>query len=531
LDLVVIDLSQYEFSLLRVTESSLYRARRPGFASILVVEPLSDRFCPECLRRLNREYALREELKSDFAARPIMLTQHRNLPVLVSEDPGGVPLEGLIGRSLDIESFLRLAIPIATTCQKMHEQGLIHKDIRPANILVDVSDETVRLIGFGIASRHPRDHQSPVPPDIIAGTLAYMAPEQTGWMNRSVDSRSDLYALGVTFYQMLTGSLMFTTIDPMELVHCHIARRPIAPMQRRADIPEQISHIVMKLVDKSIEDRYQTAAGVAADLRRCLDEWTSVKKIEGFQLGTRDISNHLRIPEKPYGREREIEKLLSAFERVAEKGVPQLVLVSGYSGIGKSTVVNELHVALLPSRGLFAAGKFDQYKSDIPYSTLAQAFQGLIRMILGRGEDELARWRQDLQTALGSHGQLIINIIPDLELVIGRQTQQLPEVSPQEAQNRFLMVFRRFVRVFARPEHPLALFVDDLQWVDNSSLDLIRHLVSHDEVQHLMLIGAYRDNEVPSSHPLKRTIAELRKQGASVWKSFSRLCRLTTSAV
>ena len=231
---------------------------------------------------------------------------------------------------------------------------------------------------------------------MIAGTLAYMAPEQTGRMNRSIDARSDLYSLGVTFYEMLTGTLPFTAADPMEWVHCHIARQPMPPDERVAGIPGPLSAIVMKLLAKTAEDRYQTAAGVEADLRRCLAEWEAQGRIEPFPLGAHDASDRLLIPEKLYGREAEIDTLLAAFDRVVADGTPELVLVSGYSGIGKSSVVNELHKALVPPRGLFAAGKFDQYKRDIPYATLAQAFQSLVRQILGKSDAELSRWRDAL---------------------------------------------------------------------------------------------------------------------------------------
>src|SRR5712672_2964164 len=420
---------------------------------------------------------------------------------LVLEDPGGMPLDRLLGRPLDVWHFLRIAIPLAGALRRVHERGLIHKDIKPANILVDAASGGVWLTGFGIASRLPREHQAPAPPEVIAGTLAYMAPEQTGRMNRSVDSRSDLYALGVTYYEMLTGTLPFTAGDSMEWVHCHISRQPVPPRERVASVPAPVSAIVMKLLAKRAEDRYQTAAGVEADLRRGLRELEDHGHLEAFPLGVHDVSDRLVIPEALYGRERETLMLLEAFDEVVDSGTPQLVLVSGYSGIGKSSVVNELHKALVPPRGLFASGKFDQYKRDIPYSTLVQAFQSLVRPMLGLPEADLAPWRDAIQQALGPNGQLIVNLVPELQLVIGKQPP-VADLPPQDAHNRFQMVFRRFLGVFARKEHPLAVFLDDLQWLDAATLDLLEHLVTHSEVRHLLLVGAYREPEVTPPHPL-----------------------------
>jgi serine/threonine protein kinase len=361
------ELSGYMLEPLREdTDFTLYRGRQHGNPSpVLVVALTTEQPSPQALRRLEHEYSLAAELDSTWAAKPLALTRHEGRTILILTDPGGEPLDRVLERDLEgnhgqplyLTRVLRIAIGLAKALGQVHRRGLIHKDIKPANVLVDDAGNAW-LTGFGIASRLPHERQSPVPIEIIAGTLAYMAPEQTGRMNRSTDSRSDLYSVGVTLYQMLTGALPFAAADPLEWVHCHIARQP-APPGDRAAVPEPLSAIVMKLLAKNAEERYQTASGLEADLRRCLAEWRTHGRVDPFSLGAHDSSDRLLIPEKLYGREREIDVLLAAFDRVVAQGTPELVLVSGYSGVGKSSVVNELHKVLVPPRGLFASGKFD----------------------------------------------------------------------------------------------------------------------------------------------------------------------------
>src|SRR4029077_14711543 len=362
-------------------EFILYRAHGKQIEppSVLLVAPASTRPSPETLKKIDHEYSLRSELDSAWAVRPLALSERSGQRTLVLEDPGGETLDRFILGPMEMTQFLGFAVGLATALGGLHERKLIHKDLRPANVLVDSATGQVRLIGFGIASRLRRERQGPEPPEFIAGTLPYMAPEQTGRKNRSIDSRIDLYSLGVTFYEMLTGSLPFTASDPLEWVHCHIARSPVPPHERVDGVPASVSAIVMKLLAKTPEERYQTAPGVENDLRRCLAEWKADGSISDFSPAKHDALDRLLIPEKLYGRARELDTLLTAFDRVVARGRPELVLISGYSGIGKSAVVNELHKPLVPPRGLFASGKFDQYKRDIPYATLAQAFQSLMR--------------------------------------------------------------------------------------------------------------------------------------------------------
>jgi len=346
----VIELSKYVIEpLWKDEEFILYRGRSQGDPSgVFVLSPVLQYPRSESLKRLEHQYSFRERLDSRWAARPIAIARHWDRSVLVLEDPGGVPLDQLLSRPLDVAFFLRLAISLSTAINHLHERGVIHRDIKPANVLVNSVTGQCWLMGFGIASQLPRERLSPEPPEFIAGTLAYMAPEQTGRMNRSIDSRSDLYSLGVTLYEVLTGSLPFAAFDPMEWVHCHIARKPVPPNERLKNVPAPVSAIIVKLLAKTAEERYQTAAGVHSDLRRCLVEWESQCRIDEFPLGERDTPDRLLIPEKLYGRASEVDTLLASFDRVVAGGRPELVLVSGYSGIGKSSVVNGLHKVLVP---------------------------------------------------------------------------------------------------------------------------------------------------------------------------------------
>jgi PAS domain S-box-containing protein len=508
---------EYELKPLREEAGfTFYRGRkRSDQLPVLAVAAAAEQPSPQSLRRLEHEFTLARELDARWAAQPLALTRHEGRSVLILRDPGGEALDRVVERHgrqpVDLTRFLRIAIGLSAALGQTHRQGVVHKDIKPANALVDESGNA-RLTGFGIASRIPRERLAPSPPEVMAGTLAYMSPEQTGRMNRSMDSRSDLYSLGVTLYQLLTGSLPFAAADPLEWVHCHIARQPAAPMDRRP-VPAALSTIIMRLLAKNAEDRYQTATGVEADLQRCLTQWQLHARIDPFLLGADDSPDRLLIPEKLYGREREVDALLTAFDRVVAQGDAEIVLVSGYSGVGKSSLVNELHRVLVPPRGLFVAGKFDQYRRDIPYATLAQAFQILVRQILMKIQADLDRWRQALLHALAPNGQLIVDLIPELEFVIGKQPP-VADLPPQEARHRFQSVLRRFVGAFATAEHPLALFLDDLQWLDTATLEWLESLMSDPQVRHLLLIGAYRDNEVGSAHPLIRTLTTIREAGA-----------------
>lgn len=478
--------------------------------TFLVYAPSAPLSTSETVARLRHVFALQQELDASFATTPRELVEEDGRPVLILDDPGATLLASTVGSPWELAPFLRVACGMAAALAGLHARGLVHKDVRPGNFFVDVADGKAWLTGFAIASRLPRERQALAPPEVIAGTLAYMSPEQTGRMNRSLDSRSDLYSLGVTLHEMVAGGLPFHAADPSEWIHCHIAREP-APLP---ELPEPLAAIVRKLLAKNAEDRYQTALGLELDLRRCLSELETQGRVQSFALGQSDSSERLLIPEKLYGRDADVATLRAALERVIESGQPELVLVSGYSGIGKSSVVSELHKLLVPSRSRFASGKFDQYQRDIPYATLAQAFQTLVRDILGKPDVELGAWSERILETVGPNAQLLTGLIPELRLVIGPQPP-VPELPPQEARNRFQMVLRQLLGAFSKQE-PLVLFLDDLQWLDGATVDLVESLFTGTPVPNLLLIGAYRDNEVGPEHPLTSAVARIRQSGAAL---------------
>jgi predicted ATPase/signal transduction histidine kinase len=470
---------------------------------------------PRDVDQLRNEYELGPTLKGLAAVEPLALSSFQGLPALELEDFHGVSLAELVGEPMPIGDFLRLAAQIATAVAAIHSRGLIHKDLKPNNILFNRETGEIKIADFCIASRTAREQTSARPAPLIEGSLPYVSPEQTGRMNRAIDSRADLYGLGVTFYQLLTGGLPFEASDAIGWVHCHVARKPIPPDARRPSLPRPIADIVLKLLAKMPDERYQSAAGLAHDLERCLQQWRETGRIVGFTLAAHDVSDRFLIPQKLYGREAERAVLQEAFDRVVATGTPELVLVSGYAGIGKSSVVHELHRPIVGKRGLFVAGKFEQYKRDIPYFTVVQAFREVMLDLLAESAGTIAAWRRRIQAALGQNGRLIVDLIPQVGLVIGEQPP-VPELALGEAENRLRTVLREFVCSFATREHPAVVFLDDLQWADPASLRLLADLVVHPQTRHLLFIGAYRDNEVDAAHPLVHAVDETRAQGATV---------------
>jgi len=431
---------------------------------------------------------------------------------LIFGDDGGESLDRLlVRRKPTLKEILSIGARVAEAIGRVHEHQVIHKDIKPHNVVYAPAVDAVKLIDFGISSQLTRETPSLASPGQLEGTLAYISPEQTGRMNRSIDSRSDLYSLGVTLYQLLTSRLPFDSKDPLELIHCHLARLPAPPREIDKDIPEVVSDIVMKLLAKRAEDRYQTAFGLRCDLETCLERLHPDGTVPTFEVGTRDVSDRFLIPQRLYGREEESRRLLESYTR-ASKGGRELLLVAGYSGIGKSALIHEVHRPIVEHRGYFCSGKFDQFRRDLPYRAIIDAFRDLLRQVLTESAERVEAYRVDLMSALAGNGRVIADVIPELEALLG-ELPEVEELAPNEARNRFDRVFKRFLSVFARPEHPLAIFLDDLQWADLPSLHLMKVLISDPDQGHLLVLGAYRDNEVDEKHPFIVTLGEIEELG------------------
>ncbi|MGK3992146.1 AAA family ATPase [Sorangium sp. So ce1024] len=497
-------------------DTVLYRARQRHDGRPVVLKVLRrDHSSPRALGRLRHEHEIAGALDTPAVVKSRAIAWLDDQVALVLEDFGGRSLDRLLDGPMALDRFFPLALRATDALAELHRHRVVHKDIKPQNLLCNLDTGEVKITDLGIAARSPRGPQRPTDDGLVEGTLAYMAPEQTGRMNRWIDERTDLYALGVTFYEMLTGTLPFHASDPVEWVFCHIAQKPRPPRDIVPSIPHQLSAIVLKLLAKAAEERYQSALGLRHDLDECFARWRASGAIQPFALGRRDLSDRFRIPQRLYGRERELEALSAAFDRVVAQGRPELVLVAGYSGIGKSSLVAELRGPVARERGSFLSGKFEKLKRDTPYHAVLQALRGLAREILGASEEQLERWRQRLREALGPDGRLLADVLPEVELLIGPQPP-VPELPAAEARRRFHAALERFVAGCARKEHPVALFLDDLQWADAGSLELLEQLVAHADAEHLLLIGAYRDNEVGPAHPLRLALAEARKGGAAV---------------
>ncbi|MFZ1984201.1 MAG: serine/threonine-protein kinase PknK, partial [Desulfatitalea sp.] len=481
--------------------SMVYRACKTETRESVVIKVLKvENPSPSEVARFKHEYELIRKLDMDGVVRVLDIIAAEGRFALVLEDFSAVSLKEYLQASLPLDLFLGMAARLADILNQLHARNITHRDIKPGNILYNPETDLLKLTDFGIAAELTGIHEEVYNPQVIQGTLVYMSPEQTGRMNRGVDYRTDLYSLGITFYEMLTGGVPFAGSDPMEIIHSHIARMPLPPEKLNPAIPKVLSEIVMRLLAKNAEERYQSSAGLMTDLWECRQRMTATGQIAPFEIGRRDISPKFNIPQVLVGREEERETLFETFEQ-ASAGEAKVMLVTGEPGIGKSALVNEIHKPMVGKRGYFLSGKYDLLRRNVPYSAIIQAIQGLAHQLLAESAERIATWKQKLLAALGPNGRIITDIMPEVELLIGKQPD-IPELVSEEAQNRFKLVLKNFVRVFADPDHPLVLFLDDLQWADPASLELIQTLTMDRDLRFFFLIGAYRDNEVAAHHPL-----------------------------
>ncbi|MBD2412760.1 serine/threonine protein kinase [Nostoc calcicola FACHB-389] len=496
-------------------DTVVYRAQELSNERMVILKILKSEYANlEYVTEFKHEYEIAKSLDLPGVIKAYSLENYQNSIALVLEDIGGQNLKQFINNNkFNIIDCLKLAIHLTDIIIGLHEQHIIHKDIKPQNIIINPKSMQVKITDFSIASRLSKENAAIGNPNLLKGTLAYMSPEQTGRMNRSIDYRTDFYSLGVTFYELLTDNLPFNCTDPLEIIHSHIAKQPIPPDEINPQIPEAVSHIVMKLLLKTAEERYQSGLGLKADLEICLKQLLNNGKIENFIPGKLDKFSQFTIPQKLYGREKEVASLMSAFERVSV-GRSEMILVSGYAGIGKSCLVNEIHKPILQQRGYFISGKFDQFKRNIPYTALIESFQELTQQLLTESPEKIIVLKQRLLEAFGEIGQVIIDVIPEIEKIVGQQPP-VPQLGAIESQNRFNRAFQKFIQVFTQKERPLVLFFDDLQWADLATLKLIQMLMV-DDSQYFLMIGAYRDNEVISTHYLNQTLNEIQKAGITV---------------
>ncbi len=513
-----VDTKLYEGS-----DSIVYRGHRKADDKPVILKLLNKTYpTPVEIARFKRECKMNSSLNVEGVVQVYGLERFNNSLIMVLEDFGGESLDRILRSGpFSLAEFLSLAVRLANILEELHQQNIMHKDINPSNIVWNRQTDQLKAIDFGISTELSRENPEVGSSTMLEGTLAYMSPEQTGRMNRTMDYRTDLYSLGATFYTMLLGTPPFQTTDPMELVHGHIAQTPQSPHINDSRIPKVISDILIKLLAKAAEDRYQSASGLKVDLEHCQDLIQRQEAIDGFVIGRKDFSDRFQIQQRLYGRQEELDFLLAAFERVSE-GNKEMMLVAGYAGVGKSALAHEIHKPVVERKGYFIEGKFDQFQSDIPFSALVRAFQGLMQQLLSEAGDRLEYWKAQLRGALGPNGQIIIELIPELELIIGQQPP-VQRLNLAEEQNRFRLTFRNFVNVFAQKGHPLVIFLDDLQWADVPTLKLVESFMSTEEIRYLLVIGAYRDNEVSAHHPLMTTIEELQKRETALIKSVRQL--------
>lgn len=494
----------------------VYRAKKTSSNQPVILKlPRSNHPSSSEIVKLVHAFEITKNLDVPGIIKAYSIEKVDNKLVLVLEDIGGLSLRDFLkDNTLDLITFLNIAMSLANIIGDIHHHKIIQKDIKPENIIINPDTYEVRINDFGISTRLSQENPKLINRNILEGTLNYISPEQTGRMNRGIDYRTDIYSLGVTFYEMTTGQLPFSSHDSLELIHLHIAKTPISPHQLKPSIPRAISDIIMKCLAKMPEDRYHSAYGLKNDLEECLRQLQAKNSIEDFTPGKFDIYDVFKIPQTLYGRQREIETLLEAFDRICV-GKAECIIISGYAGIGKTSLVNEVQKPIVKQRGYFISGKFDQLKRDVPYSGLIQALTDLIHQALTESETDLTILKHKLLGALHNNGQILIDLIPELELIIGKQPP-VASLGARENQNRLKLLFKNFIHVFSKKEHPLVIFLDDLQWAGHSTLILVKELITDTTINHLLLIGSYRAQEVALCDPLMLTLEEIKKEKGSL---------------
>ncbi|MGN8646137.1 AAA family ATPase [Gracilibacillus sp. HCP3S3_G5_1] len=504
-------LSSYQLHDTIATSNSwvLYKTVSSFHKEQVLIKTIHNNVHPQSKAELIHEYYMLSDLELYGVLKPVALEKSKEQPYLLMEFFEGQCLTNWLrgNQVFDISTFLKIAIKLTTILGSVHQHNIIHKSIQPNHILYNPNGEQLKLTGFHQSTMLSKEmQQADITPYQIE-EVSYVSPEQTGRMNRPIDYRSDLYSLGVLFYQIATGRLPFRAKDPVEVIHSHLAQTAIHPHQVNPTIPEIISNIIMKLLAKVPEQRYQSTYGLKKDLERYSHAFYSDNHLKLFSLGEHDASPMLEKPNKLYGRDRELEELISKFKHV-QHGEPALVLLPGPSGIGKTALVHKLHRPLLNKQGYFITGKFVQYQKHIPYAPIIEAFRSLIRQILTEDAESIQRWKDKLHHSLANNAWIIANFIPEIEWLIGKQ-EEGADLPPQGVHNRFMLAIRKFVEVFASEKNPLVLFIDDLQWSDSATIDLLRHLLTNPDRRNLLIIGAYRDNEVSVGHPFEVFINQI----------------------
>ncbi|MCP4132038.1 MAG: SpoIIE family protein phosphatase [bacterium] len=496
--------------------SVIYRARKEHENNTVIIKELkSHNPTPSEIARFRQEYEIIKKVDIDGVIKTYEILEYDNRIALVLEDFDGISLKNL-DKNIELNFFLTMAIKLSSALGRLHKENIVHKDIKPHNLLWSARTNEVKIADFGISNEITHENSEINDPAVIEGTLVYMSPEQTGRMNRQLDYRTDMYSLGITFYELLTGSVPFPSKDPMEIIHHHIAIKEKPPAEVNPAVPKTISDIVMKLLSKMPEERYQNCFGLMNDLQECLRQLENAGKIDEFEPGKKDIAPGFIIPHMLIGREKEIDMLIRTAQRVSSAGErSEILLVSGQPGIGKSVLINEVHRLIMSKQGYFIWGKYEQYRRDVPYNAIIQAFQSLVRQVLSESTEKIKQWKNDILTALGPNGKIITDVIPEIELIIGEQPV-VPELEPEQNLNRFNYVFGNFAGVLAARKHPVILFLDDLQWADIASINLINLLITDSDIHYFLIIGSYRDNEVASSHPLMTTLDTIKKAGVPV---------------